>query len=194
MKDDIRMILKNTALESTQAMTKSLSAVDMFKKGQRERTFILMMNWICAIVFIYVLLLNVNDLTGDIFINSALTIVLGGLGSIFSNVLIYKIGMHGHQQLFKKVFKLYNRLFAGRRKTLMTSTIGSGVICLLMALLPKSHTTVMLLLFLTGRILSESSGGTCWFYTAELYPTNLRSQALGLCSSFARYILPFKDI
>ena len=26
----------------------------------------------------------------------------------------------------------------------------------------------------------------CWVVTAELYPTNLRSQALGLCSTIAR--------
>ena len=62
------------------------------------------------------------------------------------------------------------------------------MICLLMAFLPKDegHSSTMLLLYFGGRIFSESAAYTCWFYTAELYPTNLRSQAIGLCSSSAR--------
>ena len=57
-----------------------------------------------------------------------------------------------------------------------------------MAFLPKDegHSSLMLLFYFGGRIFSESAAYTCWFYTAELYPTNLRSQALGLCSSSAR--------
>ena len=67
--------------------------------------------------------------------------------------------------------------------SLVASNVGGGVICLLMAFLPKDsgHSSMVLLLYFGGRIFSESAAYTCWFYTAELYPTNLR-QALFFCN------------
>ena len=43
-----------------------------------------------------------------------------------------------------------------------------------------------LLIYLIGKFVSAACASLIWLYTAELYPTNLRSQALGICSMMGR--------
>ena len=63
-----------------------------------------------------------------------------------------------------------------------------GVDCFLMAFAPKERSGLVLVLFSLGRFASAAASSLCWLYTAELYPTNLRSQAVGTCSLVSRYI------
>ena len=63
-----------------------------------------------------------------------------------------------------------------------------GVDCFLMAFAPKERSGLVLVLFSLGRFASAASSSLCWLYTAELYPTNLRSQAVGTCSLVSRYV------
>ena len=80
-------------------------------------------------------------------------------------------------------------VFQGRKRTLVFASTGGGLTCLAMAFLPKDagHSSLMMVLYFVGRVLSEAMAYTCWYYTAELYPTNLRSQAIGFCSSTLVY-------
>ena len=61
--------------------------------------------------------------------------------------------------------------------------------CLAMAFVPKEQAGLVLALFSVGRFASAATSSLCWLYTAELYPTNLRSQAVGTCSLISRYAL-----
>ena len=91
-KHDMTSILKHTALESSKAQTKRLSGLDMFRHGLATRTLILMSNWVCGIVMAYVLVLNVSDLSGDIFANFFLSSFIAAVGTIVANVLIKILG------------------------------------------------------------------------------------------------------
>ena len=62
-----------------------------------------------------------------------------------------------------------------------------GIDCLLMAFVPKEQSRLVLVLFSVGRFASAATSSLCWLYTAELYPTNLRSQAVGTCSLVSRF-------
>ena len=62
-----------------------------------------------------------------------------------------------------------------------------GIDCFLMAFVPKEQSRLVLVLFSLGRFASAATSSLCWLYTAELYPTNLRSQAVGTCSLVSRY-------
>ena len=62
-----------------------------------------------------------------------------------------------------------------------------GLDCFLMAFVPKEQSRLVLVLFSVGRFASAATSSLCWLYTAELYPTNLRSQAVGTCSLVSRY-------
>ena len=62
-----------------------------------------------------------------------------------------------------------------------------GIDCFLMAFVPKEQSRLVLVLFSLGRFASAATSSLCWLYTAELYPTNLRCQAVGTCSLVSRY-------
>lgn len=51
-----------------------MSVCDLFSRALRARTLVLFSCWICAMVCLYALMLNVGDLSGDIFINYCLSI------------------------------------------------------------------------------------------------------------------------
>lgn len=81
----------------------------------------------------------------------------------------------------------FNRV-PGRRKCLASSFIGLGISCFLMAFVPKQNSTLILVLYLAGKYCASFGTSMCWLVTSELYPTNLRSQAVGTCSMVARWI------
>ena len=58
--------------------------------------------------------------------------------------------------------------------------------CITMAFIPKDHTTWILVLFLIGKCVIGATYQLVWLITCEIYPTNLRVQALGTCSTVAR--------
>ena len=57
---------------------------------------------------------------------------------------------------------------------------------MILAFLPKSSNLVITSFFLIGKCFSGAGFLLIWLISAELYPTNLRSQAVGTCSTVAR--------
>ena len=57
---------------------------------------------------------------------------------------------------------------------------------MILAFLPKSYNISITFFFLVGKCFSGTAFLLVWLITAELYPTNLRSQAVGTCSTVAR--------
>ena len=75
----------------------------------------------------------------------------------------------------------------GRRRCLFATLFGLGCFCLTMGFMPKESRGLVLLVYVCGKYFAALSGSVLWLYTAELYPTNLRSQAIGSCSMISRY-------
>ena len=61
-----------------------------------------------------------------------------------------------------------------------------GFCCLVLAFLPKTNTTGILIFYLIGKCAGGAGFLLIWLMTAELYPTNLRSQAVGTLSMVSR--------
>ena len=80
---------------------------------------------------------------------------------------------------YKCSFSLYNLCF-------LCYNIFSGTCCVILAFLPKSHNTAIIVFYLIGKCFSDASFLVVWLVTAELYPTNLRNQAVGVCSTVSR--------
>ena len=68
----------------------------------------------------------------------------------------------------------------------MIFLLALGGICLTMAAIPKEPYILVLLIYLAGKFLAVCAASTCWLFTSEVYPTNLRSQSLGTCSMVSR--------
>ena len=68
----------------------------------------------------------------------------------------------------------------------MIKLFSTGCCCVILAFLPKSYNFAIAFFFLIGKCFSGTGFVLVWLITAELYPTNLRSQAVGTCSTVAR--------
>ncbi|XP_040574041.1 organic cation transporter-like protein [Lepeophtheirus salmonis] len=138
---------------------------DMFKKGQRRISFILILNWITVCVTAYTLTLNITTLSGNIYVN----FILSGLSELPASLVLY---------FFLKIF--------GRRFNLFIYQTFTVISCVLMAVIPKSMSTLILIIFLFGKASAGAGFEIAWLLPMELYPTNLRAQAVGTCSTIAR--------
>ena len=61
-----------------------------------------------------------------------------------------------------------------------------GICCVIMAFLPKTSPNIILVFYLIGKSAAGAGFLLVWVFTAEIFPTNLRSQALGFCSMVSR--------
>ena len=57
---------------------------------------------------------------------------------------------------------------------------------MVLAFIPKIYRTAIIVFYLVGKCFSDASFLVVWLVTAELYPTNLRNQAVGTCSTISR--------
>lgn len=81
----------------------------------------------------------------------------------------------------------------GRRLPLAGSMIAAGILCLIPMFLAP-HSKAIVVLGILGKGCIAASFALVYFFTAEIYPTVLRSSGVGLCSTFARiggFLAPF---
>ncbi|XP_067613661.1 solute carrier family 22 member 4-like isoform X2 [Eurosta solidaginis] len=81
-------------------------------------------------------------------------------------------------------FVIMSRL--GRRYSVFGTMVLSGISCLLTALLPKDAFVWRLVFFLLGKLMITAAFQTIYFYTSEIFPTNVRTSLLAFCSMVGR--------
>ena len=77
------------------------------------------------------------------------------------------------------------KLFS-RRLNLFACQFLVGLFCVIVAFLPKTFNLPLISFYLLAMCCSNASFTLCYLITGELYPTNLRSQAIGSCSTISR--------
>jgi OCT family organic cation transporter-like MFS transporter 4/5 len=137
----------------------------MFKAGYGITSTMLIVAWIFTNVSSYTLALNITKLSGNLYFNY----LLGCLLYIPSAIFCY-----------------FTMDRYGRRPIFSMSLILTGTCCLVMAFTPKENSGVILAFYLMGKMCVGLAFTFVWLVTIELYPTNLRSQALGICSTISR--------
>ena len=125
-----------------------------------------MLNWISVCLGSYTLKLNTTKLSGDIYINWLLANTIGEFPGLAALIITLK--------------------YFGRRFNLFYIQFILGTCCIILAFVPKSYTTVVLIFYLIGSSAASAGFLLVYLITAELYPTNLRSQAVGSLSMIAR--------
>jgi len=73
----------------------------------------------------------------------------------------------------------------GRKPLFVLSMLIPGVTCIAAAFLPEG--VLFAVLVLTGKFCASAAFNITYMYTAELYPTNIRNSAVGICSTMARF-------
>lgn len=75
----------------------------------------------------------------------------------------------------------------GRRYSLFACMLVSGITIAVTIFLDESQPILNLVLFLIGKFSITSSFQILYFYTAEIFPTNVRHTLLSFCSMFGRF-------
>ncbi|XP_059480578.1 organic cation transporter protein-like [Neocloeon triangulifer] len=74
----------------------------------------------------------------------------------------------------------------GRRKTLCAALIISGISCFTSPFVPEESKWIRLPLYLTGKFAITAAFDTLYIFTAEIFPTKLRTSLLASCSMVGR--------
>lgn len=164
------MQLLNNANEhftTTTTTTKDGSATGQFIRALKSKLIIyrLMICSFCwfAVLFMYVgLTVNSTSLSGNKYINFILVTLVEIPAAIF-NFYILK-------------FK--------RRPTLFVCMIVSGTACVSSQLLPAGTSIGHLLLFIIGKFCITAAYNILFYFTSELFPTNMRQTFVNISSTF----------
>jgi len=129
----------------------------------RQRLLLMVVQW-CVVSFVYYgLSFNVGNLSESVHLNNALS----GL---------VEVPGYGGSTLLADRY--------GRRPLLAGCLLGAGVACLVAALpLPTAAITFAAMM---GKLAASGAFNVAYFYGAELFPTSVRTAAIGACSLAAR--------
>ena len=119
----------------------------------------MILNWIIICVTDYTLAFNITRLSGNVFVNSILLIVLEGIpGNCFTWIML---------------------TYFSRRFSLFTFQFTSGLFCVIVAFLPKNFEVSVISFYILAKCSSNAAFSMVYLITGELYETNLRTQAIG---------------
>ena len=165
-KEEIKTILETVERNTKKGKDKRGSMRVFFTKMELKKTLILSLNWGILLTSYYVLYLSVTELSGNIFINSALLSLLGNFPGKFM------VGV---------TLKHFSRRF-----NILLYHFLAGSFLMILGLIPKQFTIGVLICFLLSMICIEAGFTAVSLTTRELYPTTIRNLALGFFSSISR--------
>ncbi|XP_068160355.1 solute carrier family 22 member 13-like [Antennarius striatus] len=155
--------LDNLELENS---PESRNILDIFKIPYlRKRSFILGFNWFASSLVYYGLSLNVSSFGLNIY----LTQFIFGLVEIPANLIC-----------------LVLLQYLGRRISQAGFEVFMGVSCLMVLAIPKDLPALTTTIAVLGKFCATASFTAAYVYSAELYPTSLRNNGMGLNSMCAR--------
>ncbi|XP_056869265.1 solute carrier family 22 member 13-like [Takifugu flavidus] len=160
--------IPETLLEMLEMETplKRGNLLDLFKISYlRKRTLILGITWFSISLVYFALSLNVGSFGSNIYITQ---LIFGAIE--FPSYL--------------SGYVLNERL--GRRLSQSGFVVLGGVACLLILAIPEDLPVVVTVVAVFGKYSISAAFSTAFLYTAELYPTSLRQNGMGISSMFAR--------
>ena len=138
----------------------------MMNSKNLKKTIIMTLNWIIVCVTTFTLAFNVTKLSGNVFLNATLLVVLGDTPG--------------------KCFVWLTMKYCSRRLSLFIFHVLAGLFCIVIASLPKHYSFAIISFYMLAMCASNAAFALVYLITGELYPTNLRNQAIGTCSTVSR--------
>ncbi|MBN3311082.1 S22AG protein, partial [Amia calva] len=145
---------------------KKLSILDLFRTRKLAgRSITLWLVWFTSSLGYYVISLGSVNLGGNQYLNLFIAGAVELPSYIIACIAMDRIG---------------------RRNTLAPSLLLSGIACALVILVPKNIGLVAIILSMTGKFAIAIAFGLIYLYTCELYPTIVRTLAVGSGSMMCR--------
>ncbi|XP_054272402.1 organic cation transporter protein isoform X2 [Macrosteles quadrilineatus] len=155
---NIDKILKQSSASEIEGGAKS-GIADLFRTPAIRRiSLILYVVWFSTYLVYYGLVLNLNNLGGDVYVNSVISGAVEFPAILLSIFILLKLG---------------------RRLPLSLSLIGAGIACLLTTPVPSDMQWVTILFAMVGKFCVSSSNVVMPVFTAELFPTVMRNLGVG---------------
>ncbi|XP_033254209.1 organic cation transporter protein [Drosophila miranda] len=146
--------------------TKKGNVLDLFRTPYlRLKTILMANNWLVVCMVYYGVAQYIAKLGGDIFLNVLIAALLGIPGTLLCVVLTK---------------------YLGRKLTLMLSNGLSAIGLLLLVFLYKSKQLYQVICATVGLFGASITFPNVYLYGAELFPTVVRSNGMGLCSMVGR--------
>ncbi|XP_069816584.1 solute carrier family 22 member 13 [Dendropsophus ebraccatus] len=146
--------------------TKSGTMVDLFRlPNLRKVTLVMSFVWFVNSLVYYGLSLNIGTFGLDIYLTQLIfgaVEIPARLGSMFIVQII------------------------GRRLSQTLCLLLGGTVCLIITAIPKTLPVVITVLAVIGKFAIAASFSICYIYAAELFPTVIRQNGVGICSMTAR--------
>ncbi|XP_036414234.1 solute carrier family 22 member 13b isoform X1 [Colossoma macropomum] len=156
-------LLDKLEAEST---AKTGSMLDLFRVGNlRKRALIMSYIWFVTSLVYYGVSLNVGNFGLDIY----LTQLIFGIAELPARLGCYP---------------LIERF--GRKKSQSAALLLGGTACLVILAVPSEYPVVVTVIAVIGKFSLAASFSIAYVYTAELYPTVVRQNGVGLNSMCAR--------
>lgn len=153
-------------MESRVGVSKRTTFLELVSSQRlRKRTAILCFNWMIISMVYYGFLLYVTRLSGSPYLN----LFLMYLSDVPTHIICW---------LVLKKF--------GRRIPHSLMMILGGFTCLMVLAVRKDQKRAIAALAFIGRFMASGSFSNIYLYSSELFPTTLRNQGIGLCSTSAR--------
>ncbi|XP_028653432.1 solute carrier family 22 member 16 isoform X2 [Erpetoichthys calabaricus] len=160
------LLEKNLKNDIDSKIYRKLSILDLFSSWEiATKTITVWLVWFIGSLGYYVISLGSVNLGGSKYIN----LFIAGAVELPS----YIVACLAMDKL-------------GRRNTLAPSLILSGVACGLITVVPQTSETLVIVLSMTGKFAIAIAFGLIYLYTCELYPTVIRSLAVGSGSMMCR--------
>ncbi|GCC28191.1 hypothetical protein chiPu_0006619 [Chiloscyllium punctatum] len=157
---------KEIAIKTSKTKEDKTSILDLFRTWDlAKRTITIWLLWFTGSLGYYVISLGSVNLGGNEYLN----LFLAGAVEIPSYIVACFV---------------MDRL--GRRNTLAPSLFLTGVACFLSMVTPQDIKALSITLSMIGKFAIAVAFGLIYLYTAELYPTIIRSLAVGTGSMIAR--------
>ncbi|XP_069503852.1 solute carrier family 22 member 13-like [Ambystoma mexicanum] len=140
--------------------------LDLFRNPRlRKITLISCFIWFVNSLVYYGLSLNVGSFGLDIYLTQ----------------LVF-----GFVEIPARIGCIFLLQLIGRKKSQASCLLLGGVACLVITVIPKDFPVVITVLAVLGKFLIACSFSACYVYAAELFPTVVRQNGVGLSSTFAR--------
>ena len=123
--------------------------------------------WISGLYGYYALYVNIPSLSNNVFANTSLACL---------------------SEAPSLIYMAAATLVTSRKSALMVVQLFAGLCCFAVGFIAKYYIKWVTASYMLGIFAFNAIGLQLWLITAEVYPTNLRSQAVSICSGVARLI------
>ncbi|XP_075684791.1 solute carrier family 22 member 13-like [Rhinoderma darwinii] len=142
------------------------SMLDLFRNPSlRKVTLVMSFVWFVNSLVYYGLSLNVGSFGLDIYLTQ---LIFGGV------------------EIPARIGSMFIVQILGRKLSQSLCLLLGGTVCLIITAIPKTLPAAITVLAVIGKFAIAASFSTCYIYAAELFPTIIRQNGVGLCSMTAR--------